>query len=54
MGSLTPSVVKERPNLETLLNEIEKLGYVGCGKKYNVSDNTIRKWIKYAHGVTVA
>jgi hypothetical protein len=36
----------ERPSLETLLKEIEELGYVGTGKKYGVSDNSIRKWVK--------
>ena len=28
------------------MDEIEKLGYKGTGKKYGVSDNSIRKWIK--------
>jgi hypothetical protein len=37
----------ERPNYNILMTEIENLGYVQTGKKYNVSDNTIRKWIKY-------
>jgi hypothetical protein len=37
----------ERPDLETLKMEIEELGYVGTGRKYNVSDNAIRKWLKY-------
>jgi hypothetical protein len=36
----------ERPNLEIILNDINILGYVGTGRKYGVSDNTIRKWIK--------
>lgn len=36
----------ERPSYETLLTEAQELGYVGTGKKYNVSDNAIRKWIK--------
>lgn len=34
----------DRPNYEILIEEIEKLGYKGTGKKYSVSDNTIRKW----------
>jgi len=38
--------VKNRPSYEQLLNEIEELGYVGTGKKYGVSDNAIRKWVK--------
>jgi len=36
----------ERPQTETLLNDIKELGYVGTGKKYGVSDNAIRKWLK--------
>lgn len=36
----------ERPNLDILLNEIKDLGYTGTGRKYGVSDNTIRKWVK--------
>jgi len=36
----------ERPSYNILINEIEKLGYTGTGKKYGVSDNSIRKWVK--------
>lgn len=36
----------ERPDIETLLKEIEELGYKATGRKYGVSDNAIRKWIK--------
>lgn len=39
--------IVERPPYEQLLNEIKELGYSGTGRKYNVSDNTIRKWKKY-------
>jgi transposase-like protein len=35
-----------RPPYEELLEEISLLGYVGVGRKYGVSDNSIRKWIK--------
>lgn len=35
-----------RPDYETLIKEIDELGYCGTGRKYGVSDNTIRKWIK--------
>jgi hypothetical protein len=38
--------VENRPDLPTLLKEIEELGYVGTGKKYGVSDNAVRKWVK--------
>lgn len=36
-----------RPDKETLLKEIKELGYSGTGRKYGVSDNAIRKWVKY-------
>jgi hypothetical protein len=36
----------DRPMLHILIKNVLKLGYVGTGKKYNVSDNSIRKWIK--------
>lgn len=38
--------IKNRPSIEILKHEVEKLGYRGTGKKYKVSDTTIRKWIK--------
>ena len=38
--------VKNRPSLSQLLQDIEDTNYVQTGKKYNVSDNAIRKWIK--------
>lgn len=37
----------ERPNYEQLLIDINTLGYCGTGRKYGVSDNSIRKWKKY-------
>lgn len=36
----------ERPSYEQLIKDKETLNMVQIGKKYNVSDNTIRKWIK--------
>jgi len=36
----------ERPPYEQLIREVEELGYCGTGRKYGVSDNAIRKWIK--------
>jgi very-short-patch-repair endonuclease len=36
----------ERPPFEQLEKEIKELGYSGVGRKYGVSDNAIRKWIK--------
>jgi hypothetical protein len=35
----------ERPPLDTLINDINNLGYKGTGRKYGVSDNSIRKWV---------
>lgn len=37
----------ERPKYEILIDEIKKDGYSFVGRKYGVSDNSIRKWIKY-------
>lgn len=36
----------ERPSIEQLKIDIKELGYAGTGRKYGVSDNAIRKWIK--------
>jgi|LakMenE01Jun11ns_1017448.scaffolds.fasta_scaffold9744434_2 hypothetical protein len=36
-----------RPKFAQLMLEIEETSYVAVGKKYGVSDNTIRKWVKY-------
>jgi hypothetical protein len=36
----------ERPPYDQLIDEIEKTSYLAVGKKYGVSDNAIRKWIK--------
>ncbi len=37
----------KRPNKEVLLLDISELGYCGTGRKYGVSDNAIRKWLKF-------
>ncbi|MEO6589121.1 MAG: hypothetical protein ABIP06_07340 [Pyrinomonadaceae bacterium] len=36
----------ERPSYKTLLEELKQSNYLAVGKKYGVSDNAIRKWIK--------
>ena len=36
-----------RPPHEQLQNEINNFGYSATGRKYGVSDNAIRKWIKF-------
>ncbi|HXF00293.1 MAG TPA: hypothetical protein VN458_08090 [Solirubrobacterales bacterium] len=37
----------ERPPYEQLIKEIEETSYVAVGRKYGVSDNSIRKWIRF-------
>lgn len=40
-------VVKNRPSKEQIRKELEELGgYCAVGRKYGVSDNCIRKWLK--------
>jgi transposase-like protein len=36
----------ERPTREQLVAEIDQLGYSAVGRKYGVSDNAVRKWIR--------
>jgi hypothetical protein len=36
-----------RPPYEQLLEEIEATSYLAVGRKYGVSDNAVRKWIKW-------
>lgn len=36
----------ERPDINTLKNQIQTLGYVGTSKLYGVSDVGIRKWLR--------
>ena len=35
-----------RPDKEIILKDVEELGYSATGRKYGVSDNAIRKWLK--------
>ena len=37
---------KTRPTLSQLKSDLKTMSYVQVGKKYNVSDNCIRKWIR--------
>lgn len=47
-GRPTPSARKvERPPYEQLLAEIEALGYSAVGRRYGVSDNAVRKWVRF-------
>jgi transposase-like protein len=36
----------ERPPHQELLREVNRLGYLAVGRKYGVSDNAIRKWLR--------
>jgi hypothetical protein len=36
----------ERPTKEQLFKEVQQSSYVAVGKKYGVSDNAIRKWLR--------
>jgi len=36
-----------RPKFSDLMFEIEQNGFAAVGRKYGVTDNTIRKWVKY-------
>lgn len=37
----------ERPSYQELLEDVNLLGYSATGRKYQVSDNAIRKWINH-------
>lgn len=36
-----------RPPYNHLLREIAAIGYAGTGRRYGVSDNAVRKWLRY-------
>jgi transposase-like protein len=36
----------DRPPRDQLLREIKEFGYLAVGRKYGVSDNAIRKWVR--------
>jgi len=36
----------ERPSIEQIKEDVITFGYSGAGRKYGVSDNAIRKWLK--------
>jgi len=47
-GVPTPESRKaDRPPYEQLLEEIEATSYVAVGRKYGVSDNAVRKWVRF-------
>jgi transposase-like protein len=37
----------ERPSHEQLLADVASMSYRAIGRKYGVSDNAIRKWIRW-------
>jgi hypothetical protein len=39
--------ISERPPREELLRLIDEFGYVGVGRLFGVSDNAIRKWVRF-------
>lgn len=45
-AKLASRKVKTRPDKETLVKLVEEIGYSATGRKYGVSDNAIRKWIR--------
>jgi hypothetical protein len=36
-----------RPSYEQLMTDIETMSYLAVGRKYGVSDNAVRKWIRW-------
>jgi len=38
----------ERPDIDVLIKEIQGSSFLSVGKKYGVSDNAIRKWLRVA------
>lgn len=36
-----------RPRHEVLLREVDEMGFCAVGRKYGVSDNAVRKWIRW-------
>ena len=41
----------QRPSLKTLLEDVKTMSMVAVGKKYGVTDNAVRKWLR-TYGVT--
>jgi uncharacterized C2H2 Zn-finger protein len=47
-GKPNPGIRKvERPPYEKLLAEIEPTSYLAAGRKFGVSDNAVRKWVRF-------
>jgi hypothetical protein len=37
----------ERPSYDVLIEEMQRMGFSAVGRKYGVSDNAVRKWIRW-------
>jgi transposase-like protein len=37
----------ERPSFEQLMADLESMSYCAVGRKYGVSDNAVRKWLRW-------
>jgi uncharacterized protein YjcR len=37
----------QRPSYEQLLADVQAMSFLAIGKKYGVSDNAVRKWIRW-------
>ena len=37
----------ERPSYEQLMADVASMSFVAIGRKYGVSDNAVRKWIRW-------
>jgi hypothetical protein len=47
-GSAHPETRKvDRPSYKQLLEDLESMSFVAVGRKYGVSDNAVRKWIRW-------
>lgn len=47
-GTTHPEIRKvERPSYEQLMADVETMSFVAIGRKYGVTDNAVRKWIRW-------
>lgn len=37
----------ERPSYEQLMADVASMSFLAIGRKYGVSDNAVRKWIRW-------
>ena len=37
----------ERPSYEQLMTDVASMSFLAIGRKYGVSDNAVRKWIRW-------